>query len=146
MVEADLQTQRKHNLQIMAITITLTFIFTAMLFLGMFAVSKATIRMVGYFAFISLFEFIIVLLDHPIMNISKGEPLKIWGLKIILIALLVPCQHFLEHRLISFLQSRKLIEARQRVSLKNWWLRLKKPAPKMKDAGDKNVEEHTAVL
>ncbi len=142
LLEAARITERKHNLQIMAITLMLTGIFAIMLFLGMFAVSKTTIRMIGYFAFISLFEFIIVLLDHPIIAISNGEPLKIWGIKICLIALLVPFQHFLEHRLISFLQSRKLLEARQRFSLKNWWYRLKKTAP-VKDAG---IEEDTAVL
>ena len=103
-LEAAQKTERKHNLQVMAITLMLTGIFAFMLFLGMFAVSKTTIRMIGYFAFISLFEFIIVLLDHPIIAISHGEPLKIWGIKICLIAMLVPFQHFLEHRLISFLQ------------------------------------------
>jgi lipopolysaccharide biosynthesis regulator YciM len=146
LLEAEAKTKRKHNLQIMAITVTITVLFIFMLFLGMFAVSKTTIRMVGYFAFISLFEFIIVLLDHPIMEISKGEPLKIWGIKIGVIALLVPVQHFLEHRLIAFLQSRKLLEARQKISLKNWWYRLRKPAPPKKDAGMENMEDDTAVL
>ncbi|MEP7165414.1 MAG: hypothetical protein ABI741_12015 [Ferruginibacter sp.] len=142
LLESAQKTERKHNLQVMAITLTITGIFAFMLFLGMFAVSKTTIRMIGYFAFISLFEFIIVLLDHPINTISQGEPLKIWSIKIFLIALLVPFQHFLEHRLISFLQSRKLLEARQRFSLKNWWYRLKRTAP-MEDAG---IEDDTAVL
>jgi hypothetical protein len=134
--------ERKHNLQIMAITVMVTGFFGFMLFLGMFAVSKTTIKMLGYFAFISLFEFIIVLLDHPINALSHGEPLKIWAMKICLIALLVPLQHFLEHRLIHFLQSRKLLEARQNFSIRNWWYRIKKPAP-VADAG---MEEDTAVL
>ncbi len=142
LADAAQKTERKHNLQVMAITVMITGIFAFMLFLGMFAVSKTTIRMIGYFAFISLFEFIIVLLDHPIIAISHGEPIKIWAIKIGLIALLVPFQHFLEHRLISFLQSRKLLEARQQFSLKNWWYRLKKPAT-VKDAG---LEKDTAVL
>jgi hypothetical protein len=146
LLEEEAKTKRKHNLQIMAITVTITVVFIFMLFLGTFAVSKTTIRMVGYFAFISLFEFIIVLLDHPIMEISKGEPFKIWGIKIGVIALLVPVQHFLEHRLIAFLQSRKLLEARQRISLKNWWYRLRKPAPPKKDTGLENIEDDTAVL
>jgi hypothetical protein len=134
--------ERKHNLQIMAITVMVTGFFGFMLFLGMFAVSKTTIKMLGYFAFISLFEFIIVLLDHPINALSHGEPLKIWAMKICLIALLVPLQHFLEHRLIHFLQSRKLLEARQNFSIRNGWYRIKKPAP-VADAG---MEEDTAVL
>ncbi len=143
LLEATQKEERKHNLQIMAITLMITGIFAFMLFLGMFAVSKATIKMLGYFAFISLFEFIVVLLDHPIIAFTNGEPLKIWGIKICLIALLVPFQHFLERRLISFLQSRKLLEARQRFSLRNWWYRLKKPAPPIENA---DMEEDTAVL
>lgn len=135
LVESIQQTERKHNLQIMAILLLISGIFGLMLFLGMFAVSKTTIKMTGFFAFICLFEFIIVLLDHPIIAISHGEPIKIWGIKICLIALLVPLQHYLEHRMINFLQSRRLLEARQRFSMRNWWYRLKKPAP-VKDAGE----------
>jgi len=145
LLEAAQLAERKHNIQIMAIILLITVFFAFTLFLGMFAVSKTTIRMLGYFAFIFLFEFIIVLLDHPIIAITHGEPLKIWGIKICLIAMLVPIQHFLEHRLISFLQSRKLLEARQRFSIKNWWYRFnKKPAP-VEDAG-KEEDTDTAVL
>ncbi len=145
LLEATQKEERKHNLQIMAITLMITGIFAFMLFVGMFAVSKTTIRMLGYFAFICLFEFLIVLIDHPIIAFTHGEPLKIWGIKICLIALLVPIQHFLEHRLIRYLQSRKLLEARQRFSLKNWWYRLKKPAPVI-DAGIDSIEDDSAVL
>jgi tetratricopeptide (TPR) repeat protein len=134
---------RKYNLEIMAITLVLAGVFSFMLFIGMFAVSKTTIRMLSYFAFISLFEFIVLLLDHPIVDLTHAEPLKIWLLKIALIALLVPFQHFLEHRLMKFLQSRKLLEARQRFSVRKWWQRITKPAPEKDDA---DVEEDTAVL
>jgi tetratricopeptide (TPR) repeat protein len=143
--EAAQKKQRKYNLQVMAITILIAGIFSLMLLIGMFAVSKTTIKMLGYFAFISLFEFIVLVLDHPIIALTHGEPLKIWGIKILLIALLVPFQHFLEHRLIKYLQSRKLLEARQRFSWRNWLRRLKKPAP-VEDAGAEDIEEDTAVL
>ena len=134
---------RKYNLQIMAITLVLAGVFAFMLFIGMFAVSKATIRMLSYFAFISLFEFIVLLLDHLIVDLTHAEPLKIWLIKIALIALLVPFQHFLERRLIRFLQSRKLLEARQKFSTKNWWNRIKKPPPPKEDA---DMEDDTAIL
>ncbi len=128
--EQKLKESRVRNLQIMLITIALTGIFGFMLFLGFFAVSKTTIRVTGYFALISLFEFIIVLVDHPLHIMTHGEPLKVWIIKIGVIALLVPIQNFLEHRLIAFLESRKLLEARQRFSLTKWWYRIKKNAPK----------------
>ena len=134
---------RRNNLQIMAITLMLTLFFAVMLFAGMFAVSKTIIRMLGYFAFISLFEFIVLLLDEPIVHFTQGEPLKIWGVKILLIALLVPLQHFLEHRLIRFLQSQKLMEARQKISIKKWFYRNNKPIGTL---GGEDMEEDTAVL
>ncbi len=133
--EEALKVSRRRNLQVMFITIALTCIFGFMLFLGLFAVSKSTIRTTGYFAFISLFEFIVMLIDYPLHNFTHGEPLKIWCIKIAIIALLVPIQNFLEHRLIGFLESRKLIEARQRFSIKNWWYRMKKAAP-VKESGE----------
>ena len=113
-----------------------------MLIIGMFPVSKLTIKLLGYFAFISLFEFIIVLIDSFIHRLAHGEPLKIWLIKIGLIALLVPFQHYLEHGLIKFLASRKLIAARNNFSLKKIWLNIKKPSLK---AGT-DIDEDTAVL
>ena len=56
------------------------------------------------------------MLDHPIMKLTKGEPLRLWFVKIGLIAILVPFQHFLEKGLVKFLQSRKLLEVRKRFS------------------------------
>jgi hypothetical protein len=43
-----------------------------------------------------------------------GEPLKIWLAKIALIALLVPIQHYLEHGVVRFLASQRLLRMRQR--------------------------------
>lgn len=132
----------KRNLQYFAITIAIAAIFTFMLILGMFPISKLTIKMLGYFFFISLFEFIVLLIDNFLHQLTHGEPLKIWLIKIFLIALLVPLQHFLEHRLIKFLESRKLLEARTKFSLKKWMSKAKKPALH-KEA---DFEEGTAVL
>ncbi len=139
--------KQKRNLQLMAITIVITLVFALMLVVGMFSVSKVTIKMLGYFAFISLFEFIVLLIDTFLLSFTHGEPLKLWVIKIFLIATLVPCQHFLEHGLIKFLESRKLLEVRTKfslhnMSLKKWWFRTKKPA----DEQVSDIEEGTAVL
>jgi hypothetical protein len=134
---------RKNNLQLMAITISLTIFFALMVFAGMFEVSKTMIKTVGYFAFISLFEFIVLLLDHPIIAITNGEPLKLWICKIFLIAMLVPLQHFLEKRLIGYLQSRDLLEARKRISFKKWFA--KKPVVANEITPD-NIEDTPGVL
>jgi ABC-type multidrug transport system fused ATPase/permease subunit len=133
----------KRNVQYMAISIAICIIFLGMLVMGMFAVSKLTIKLLGYFFFISLFEFIVMVIDNSFLaKVIHNEPLKLWLIKIVLIASLVPVQHFLEHNLIKFLESKKLLEARTKFSFKKWWSNIKKPAP----AGEAGVEEDAAVL
>lgn len=143
-----LKENRKRDVQYMAISIAICVIFVGFLFIGMFPVSKLTIKLFGYFFFISLFEFIVLLIDNMLLTKAvHGEPLKLWVIKIVLIALLVPLQHYMEHNLIKFLASRKLLEARTRFSFKSlsinkWWQNMKKPASGI-EAG---IEEDTAVL
>lgn len=130
------------NLQYMAISIAIVILFFFLIILGAFPISKFTIRLLGYFSFICLFEFIVLLLDNYFHRVTHGEPLKIWIMKIFLIALLVPCQHFMEHGLIRFLQSQKLMKIRSQLSVKKWWTNMKKPAPAL----DTGIEEDTAIL
>lgn len=112
------------------------------LFIGSFPVSKATVKIMGYFFFISLFEFIILLLDELFLRHAVyNQPLKLWLIKIALIGLLAPLQHFLEHNLIGLLASKKLIEVRSNISLKKWWSNIKKPS-----SNQEGLEEDTAVL
>jgi hypothetical protein len=65
-----------------------------------------------------------------------------------LIALLVPIQHFLEHGMVHFLASQRLLRMRQKLSLKRWIAKLKKPTPPLEVGKiDKlEIEEDTAVL
>jgi hypothetical protein len=120
----------------------LVIIFCSMIIFGMFPVSKYSIKILSYFAFICLFEFIILLIESFLHRITEGEPLKIWGIKIFIIALLVPLQHFLEHSLTRFLMSRKLIEARKKLSVKKLWVNMKKKASSPEALDD----DDTAVL
>ena len=99
--------------------------------------------MLGFFFFISVFEFIVLLIDslyltHKIHN----EPFKLWVIKIGLIALLVPFQHFLERSLTKFLTSNKMHNIRSKLSVRKFWNNLKKP----QQAGQENLEQDTAVL
>ena len=131
----------KRNLQYMAITVALTVIFLVLIIIGTLPVSPLTIKILGYFAFISLFEFIVLLIDNFLHDIAHGEPLKIWLFKIIIIALLVPFQHYLERGMIRFLASKKLVTIKEKVSFKKWW-RTKKPTIDTID----EIEKDSAVL
>ena len=142
----NLQAKRNRDVQYMAISIAICVVFLSMLLIGMFPTSKLTIKMLGYFFFISLFEFIVLVIDNMFLNnATHGEPLKLWLIKIGLIAMLVPIQHYLEHNLIKFLQSRKLIEARNKFSLKPLWKKIKK-VKKPSPFPEEGIEGDTAVL
>jgi tetratricopeptide (TPR) repeat protein len=146
--EQDILQQQKlensrRNIQYMAITVVLIIVFFGMLLIGTFPVSKLTVRMMGYFFFISLFEFIVLLIDNLFLtHVVHNQPLKLWLIKIALIGLLAPFQHFLEKNLIGLLASRKLIDARNNISIKKWWFKIRKPLP----VEDKGLEEDSAVL
>jgi tetratricopeptide (TPR) repeat protein len=147
-VEAEKQkTEKSINLQYMAITVVISIVFVFILFLGFFPVSKTTIRILGYFFFISLFEFFVLLIDNTILGkFTHGQPLKLWLIKIGLIACLVPLQHLLEHRMIKFLESRSLLEVKKKFSIMKIWRRKEKPAPVISEAGIEEMEQDTAVL
>ena len=133
----------RRNIQYMAITVALVIVFFLMLFVGSFPVSKLTVKLMGYFFFISLFEFIVLLIDNLFLtHATHNQPLIIWMIKIGLIGLLVPCQHFLETNLIQLLASRRLIEVRTKFSLKKWWTKIKKPA----SVGEAGLDDDSAVL
>jgi len=113
LLQAEERLHKKHNLQYMGITIAICIIFLFFLVLGMFPVPKLVIKIFGYIYFICVFEFIILLIEHSVLHpITHGDPLKLWLLKIVLIAMRVPNKQFLKNNLIKFLQIRKRHEER----------------------------------
>ncbi len=120
--------RRKYNLQYMLITIIVATAFVLLIMIGMFKVSTFTIRLMGFLSLIFLFEFIILVLDKWIHDLTHGEPWKSWLIKIGIISVLLPVHHFLEHKLIRYLLSRHLIYVRSRISQNKLFLRKKKKA------------------
>jgi tetratricopeptide (TPR) repeat protein len=93
----------KHNLQYMGITAGIVALFVLLATLGRFKVKPWLIRALGFFSFILLFEFIILLADKQIHHLTHGDPLQILLIKIVLIALLLPLHHWLEDKAIHYL-------------------------------------------
>jgi len=56
-----------------------------------------------------LFEFIILLADNRIHEWTHGEPWKVMSFKIILVAMLFPLHHWLEHKVIHYLLTRDML-------------------------------------
>ncbi len=100
----------RHNIQYMGITVGIAGVFIVLVLLGVFSVSQSTIKILGFFAFIFLFEFIILLADNQIHHWTHGEPWKILAIKIGLISILLPLHHFLEEKVIHYLTSKKMVE------------------------------------
>lgn len=109
-LQAEEDTRTRHNIQYMGITVAIACVFILLTTFGIFRVSSTTIRILGFFAFIFLFEFIILLADHEIHHLTHGEPWMIMAIKIVLISILLPLHHFLEEKVIHYLTSRKMLE------------------------------------
>jgi tetratricopeptide (TPR) repeat protein len=107
--EAKLKRQR---IQIMAITIGIAALFIILVMLGLFRVSATTIKMLGFFVFLMLFEFIFLVFKKNIYGITKGELWKDLLFMIALAALLMPLHHWMEHKLIKFLTSHHMLKLR----------------------------------
>ncbi len=112
---------RRHYLQYMGITVAIAAIFILLVMAGVFSVSKSTIRVLGFFAFIFLFEFIILLADNQIHHWTHGEPWKVLAIKIALIAMLLPFHHWLEKKVIHYLTTQQLLKVRGGGFLGKWF-------------------------
>ena len=122
----------KRNRQFVFISIVLVIIFFIILALGSYTVPKYVLRFLGFLFFVSVFEFIVLLIDNLFISHSiSNEPLKLWGIKIGLVALLVPLQHFLEKKVVSLLESRKLVQTRTGFSIKNFLIKKTKPSSEL---------------
>lgn len=121
----NIQTHRRHNIQYTAITIIIISMFIVLMMLGSLKVPSWTIKMLGFFSFILFFEFIIMIADHKIYEITANEPWKILLIKIGLIAFLLPFHHWIEKKVILFLIEHQLIKI-PRLSIQNVLGKLKK--------------------
>jgi tetratricopeptide (TPR) repeat protein len=99
--------EHRHNVQYMGFTVGLVALFIALVMMGWLAVPTSVIRGLGFLSFIFLFEFIILLTDKQIGELTHDEPWKVLLIKIVLAAGLLPLHHWSERKVIHFLSSRK---------------------------------------
>jgi tetratricopeptide (TPR) repeat protein len=109
--EAAEETIKRHNWQYMAIIIAIISLFSLLAVMGVFNVSVRLVKALGFISFIFLFEFLILIADTWIHHATHGEPWKILAIKVVLIALLMPLHHWLEHKAIHFITTRRKKEA-----------------------------------
>jgi len=107
--------ERRHNVQYMGFTVGLVALFIALVMMGWLAVPTSVIRGLGFLSFIFLFEFIILLTDKQIGELTHDEPWKVLLIKIALAAVLLPLHHWSEHKVIHYLSSRKKFKGARRI-------------------------------
>ncbi|HRZ42342.1 MAG TPA: hypothetical protein P5228_06520 [Bacteroidales bacterium] len=107
--EEALATQRRNNIQYSLIVLMILGMFVILILVGSFRIHSGVIHFLSFFSFIFLFEFIILLADQYIHHATHGEPLKVIGIKIILIAILLPLHHYIEKKVTHYLVHRKLL-------------------------------------
>jgi hypothetical protein len=137
--QEQMQTHRRHNIQYTAITIIIIALFIILMMLGSLKVPSWTIKMLGFFSFILFFEFIIMIADHKIYEITANEPWKILLIKIGLIAFLLPFHHWIEKKVTQFLIEHKLIKI-PRLSLQNVMGKLQNKGKQQATDGIQNAD------
>lgn len=140
------ETERKHNIQYMGISIMIVVFFIILAMLGSFRVPSFVLKGLGFISFIFFFEFIIMLADHKIHHITHGEPVTFLAFKIVLIAILLPLHHWMEHKVVHYLSTHKLIDT-SKISLKGIGAKLFKPQAKpvvtpIEDTKEEPIEKH----
>lgn len=101
-----LATDQRHRWQYTGIVIAILTLFIGLIVLGFLKMPIKWIRILGFISFIFLFEFIIFILDTAIHKITHGEPLYVLLIKVVIIAVLLPLHHYLEHKVIKYVISK----------------------------------------
>jgi hypothetical protein len=114
--------QKKKSLQTTAVVIIILLLFLILSILSSIQMPRALIKGVGFISFIFFFEFLILLADEKIHHITHGEPLKIMGIKLVLISFLLPLHHWVEHKVVHYLSEHRLIEPKK---MRNLWSNIK---------------------
>ncbi len=116
--EEEERIKKRNSIQYLGIVIAIVALFVGLVMMGLFKVSENTIKILGFFSFIMLFEFLFLVFKKSIYQYTHGEPWKDLTAMIIIAAVLVPLHHWLEHKVIKYLSSQELISLKNRG--KNW--------------------------
>ncbi len=102
--------------------------------LGFFKVPKFAIKSTGFVSFILLFEFIIMLTDTRVESYTQREPWKVLLFKLLILCILAPLHHWLEHHVITYLYDHQLIDSSK--------MKLRKLIGRIRERVEKEKEEN----
>lgn len=115
--ELNLYHQNQYNLIIVFIAI----FFCILLIATQFLIPIWIIRALGFLAFIFLFEYFIIKLDKLVYVITQQVPWKLFSLKVVLFAILLPLHHWLEKKAINYLVQTRSNRSSFLITLKTYF-------------------------
>ena len=131
-VELALEAQkRSYNLQYLLIAVIIISLFTVLAMMGLYKVSRKTMRMVGFFSFLLLFEYIILLSKKWMTQFTHGTPWQDLLFMLLLAFLMLPLHHWLEHQVIDYLTTRNLLKGHKN-EVDRHHIRIKKKSPSIR--------------
>lgn len=107
----EIQKRQEENIKQIGITVALAFLFVVLILAGFLRVSEFTIRALGFFSFLFLFEFLLLIIDKYIHELTHGEVISLLIIKVGVAAILLPLHHFVEEKVIHSLTRRKLLRS-----------------------------------
>ncbi|MBK7811255.1 MAG: hypothetical protein IPO62_08250 [Saprospiraceae bacterium] len=118
-----------HQTQYDLIAIFIVLIFLGLMLMVQYKMPVWLIRSLGFLSFIFLFEFLIIKLDKQIHEITHEVPWKLFSIKVIMIAILLPLHHYVEKKAIQYLVHKRseaggLIQINFISRLRNWFQKL----------------------
>lgn len=106
--------KKKYNLQYFAIAVGLIILFLILVVVSSLKVPVWLVDMLGFFSILFIFEFIILILDHKIHHWAHGEPIKIFLVKILILSVLFPLHHVVEHSVLAYMKKNQLLKRPKR--------------------------------
>jgi hypothetical protein len=126
--------KRSYNLQYLLIAVIIISMFTVLAMMGFYKVSQKTIRMVGFFSFFLLFEYIILLSKKWMTQFTHGTPWQDLLFMLLLAFIMLPLHHWLEHQIIDYLTTRDLLKGyKNGVSRHHIHIKKKSPSINLKE-------------
>jgi len=102
-------TKKKYDVQYLLITICITFLMLLFIVASQLKVPEWVIRGSGFLGVLMIFEFLILILDHEIHHFTHGAPFWIFTIKVMILFVLFPLHHIIEHTLINYMLKNKLL-------------------------------------
>ena len=105
-----LEKQQQFNLQYTLIAILIFTLFIGLAMMGLYKVSHRTVRLLGFFSFLLLFEYVTLMSKKWISHITEGTPWQDFLFMVLLALIMLPLHNWLEHQVIDYLTTKKLLK------------------------------------